>query len=114
MDNLTLIRPDRSAPGIPRQPLRVVGIDLGTTNSTIAEVVWDPLQPLDIKARCIEVEQPTDSGTYSHVLVPSAVAISDGVAICGHVRYADKAVDIDREPFPITPRNPAFHTSRRR
>ena len=55
-------------------PLRAVGIDLGTTNSTIAEARWEPdgARP---KVRCVEVEQPTLEGTYTHVLVPSVVAI---------------------------------------
>ena len=51
------------------KPLRVVGIDLGTTNSTIAEVRWEPGGAAP-KARCVEVEQPTLEGTYTHVLFP--------------------------------------------
>ncbi len=47
-------------------PLRVVGIDLGTTNSTIAEVHWEPGGPVTL--RCVEVEQPTLEGAYTHVL----------------------------------------------
>jgi molecular chaperone DnaK len=54
-------------------PLRVVGIDLGTTNSTIAEVRWEPGGA--VKVRCVEVDQPTQEGTYTHVLFPSVVAI---------------------------------------
>jgi molecular chaperone DnaK len=54
-------------------PLRVIGIDLGTTNSTIAEVRWEPDGPM--KVRCVEVDQPTHEGTYTHVLFPSVVAI---------------------------------------
>ena len=54
-------------------PLRVVGIDLGTTNSTIAEVRWEPGGA--VKVRCVEVDQATLEGTYTHVLFPSVVAI---------------------------------------
>jgi molecular chaperone DnaK len=54
-------------------PLRVVGIDLGTTNSTIAEVRWEPGGSMQV--RCVEVDQPTHEGTYTHVLFPSVVAI---------------------------------------
>ncbi len=54
-------------------PLRVVGIDLGTTNSTIAEVRWE--LGGSVRLRCVDVEQPTLEGTYTHVLFPSVVAI---------------------------------------
>jgi molecular chaperone DnaK (HSP70) len=58
-------------------PLRVVGIDPGTTNSTIAEVRWESSGAAP-KVRCVEVEQPTLEGTYTHVLFPSVVAIHEG------------------------------------
>jgi molecular chaperone DnaK len=55
--------------------VRVVGIDLGTTNSTVAELTVEP----DLKelpaARCLPVDQETTQGRYTHVLVPSVVAI---------------------------------------
>lgn len=59
-------------------PVRVLGIDLGTTNSTVAEVVWKQDQAELPTARCLEIEQPTDTGTYTHVLVPSVVVIQNG------------------------------------
>src|SRR5687768_17264854 len=62
---------------------RVLGIDLGTTNSTVAEVVWDPSQAPSVRAHCLEVDQPTDEGLYTHVLVPSVVAITGGKALVG-------------------------------
>jgi len=58
----------------PNSPVRVVGMDLGTTNSTIAEVRWEPGGTTP-KVRCVGVEQPTLEGTYTHVLFPSVVAI---------------------------------------
>ena len=60
---------------LPAQPVRVLGIDLGTTNSTVSEVIWDPAAPENISARCVDLEQETLQGNYSHVLVPSIVAI---------------------------------------
>ncbi|MCX8049903.1 MAG: Hsp70 family protein [Methylohalobius sp.] len=57
-------------------PVRVLGIDLGTTNSTVAEIVWQEKEaPV---ARCLEIEQPTETGPYIHVLVPSVVALYQG------------------------------------
>ncbi len=54
---------------------RVLGIDLGTTNSTVAEATADGGAPA---VRCVEVEQPTEAGAYTHVLLPSVVALHDG------------------------------------
>ncbi len=56
-------------------PVRVLGIDLGTTNSTITEIVWDPAHPGGAHARTLEIEQPTLEGSYVGPLVPSVVAI---------------------------------------
>lgn len=53
----------------------MLGIDLGTTNSTVAEVVWLPDEPEPGPVRCLNVEQPSSAGRYMHVLVPSVVAI---------------------------------------
>jgi len=63
---------------LPSQPMRVIGIDLGTTNSTVAEVVWRPDEGKLTAARCLEVPQETQEGTYTHVLVPSVVALYQG------------------------------------
>lgn len=59
---------------LPNHPLRVIGIDLGTTNSTVAELQWNPDNDLP-DVRCIEVDQPTAQGRYTHVLVPSMLAL---------------------------------------
>jgi molecular chaperone DnaK (HSP70) len=68
---------------VPDQPVRVIGIDLGTTNSTIAEIIWDPDQPGEVKPRCVEVSQETMAGDYTHILIPSAVALHQSKAIIG-------------------------------
>lgn len=67
-----------SLPKAVPSPVRVLGIDLGTTNSTVAEVIWSHGQAESPVAQCIEIEQPTDTGPYIHVLVPSVVALHDG------------------------------------
>lgn len=43
-------------------PLRVLGIDLGTTNFTIAEIRWDPGDADAPQVRCLEIPQPTRQG----------------------------------------------------
>jgi molecular chaperone DnaK len=52
---------------------RCYGIDLGTTNSTVAEVVWQPGgKP---SCRILEIEQDTQQGQYTSPLIPSVVAL---------------------------------------
>ncbi|NLG83089.1 MAG: hypothetical protein GX493_00455 [Firmicutes bacterium] len=58
-----------------KKPLRVLGIDLGTTNSVAAEIVFDPKHSDRLEARCLTIDQPTLGGRFTHWLVPSVVAI---------------------------------------
>ncbi|MBF0231990.1 MAG: Hsp70 family protein [Desulfamplus sp.] len=53
--------------------VRVLGIDLGTTNSTVSEVVWEPGKTPVCKE--LEIEQPTQMGEYTSPLVPSILVI---------------------------------------
>lgn len=58
------------------EPVRVMGIDLGTTNSAIAEIIWDPEKNNEPRANCFIIPQEMPDGTeYIHELVPSAVAL---------------------------------------
>lgn len=51
--------------------VQALGIDLGTTNSTVAEVVWEPGNaPV---CTVLELEQPTQAGEYTSPLVPSVL-----------------------------------------
>jgi len=53
--------------------IRVLGIDLGTTNSTVAEVVMKPGKSHACKT--LEIDQPTREGIFTSPIVPSVVAI---------------------------------------
>lgn len=66
-----------------RKPVRVLGIDLGTTNSTIAEIVYDPSKRNEISVRCLAVEQPTGNRSHWNPLVPSIVSIHGGQETVG-------------------------------
>jgi hypothetical protein len=57
-----LIFPEGNPTKKSTKAVRVLGIDLGTTNSTIAEIVYEPAAKTDISVRCLAVEQPTGSG----------------------------------------------------
>ncbi|HEU4391250.1 MAG TPA: Hsp70 family protein [Blastocatellia bacterium] len=95
MGSLALLGQNVTAVGLPRNPIRVLGIDLGTTNSTVAEIVWDPAADARPRARCIEVVQPTAEGQYIHVLVPSVVALHGGEVFIGEgaKRLRSRAVE---------------------
>lgn len=69
---------------LPLLPVRVLGIDLGTTNSTVAEAVWDPSDKSAPRARCVTVEQDTLGEPIRSALVPSVVAVVNNRAVVGH------------------------------
>ena len=68
---------------LPERPIRVLGIDLGTTNSVVAEAVWDPTTPDEARVSCLEVDQATSTGRLTGALVPSVVALVDGQHLVG-------------------------------
>ena len=61
----------------PTEPLRVIGIDLGTTNSIVCEIVWQPGEEKPGPPRCLNIDQDTTQGRYTHVIVPSVVALHE-------------------------------------
>jgi molecular chaperone DnaK (HSP70) len=76
---LTEIFPSlQSARAPPGRQVRAFGIDLGTTNSVVAEATWSSAEPEVAGIRCIEIDQPTQQGLYTSALVPSVVALVDG------------------------------------
>ena len=68
---------------LPERPVRVLGIDLGTTNSTVAEGVWDPNGEAAPRARCLAISQETVGEPVRDSLIPSVVAIVDDRTIVG-------------------------------
>lgn len=65
------------------QPLRVLGIDLGTTVSTVTEIVWDPSSEDPPIATVLEIPQATLDGELVQDLVPSVVATWQGQEYVG-------------------------------
>lgn len=69
------------------RPVRVLGIDLGTTNSVMTDIVWDPQAGGEPSITVIEVPQKIrQDGVASELnreLVPSVVALVDGVELVG-------------------------------
>ena len=68
---------------LPNRSIRALGIDLGTTNSVIAEAIWDPASPHEAHIACLEIVQATRSGRYTSTLVPSVVTNFDGTRFIG-------------------------------
>jgi len=66
-----------------KNKFHVIGIDLGTTNSTVTDISWDKKDSESLSARCLEVEQYTTDGNYIHTLVPSVVAFYKGKELVG-------------------------------
>ena len=63
MTNLpAILRPEMGELNLPANPSRVLGIDLGTTNSTVAEIAWNPDEGGVAAARCLTVQQETMEG----------------------------------------------------
>lgn len=80
MNTLTLITPPGTKLHTPKRPLRVIGIDLGTTNSTIAEILWTPGDADAPQVRCLEVEQATREGAvYLYALHGRKQYVGEGV-----------------------------------
>ncbi len=63
--------------------VRVLGIDLGTTNSTVSEVVWEIGGNSPPQAKSLDIGQETLEGDYVHKLLPSIVAIHGGMVFIG-------------------------------
>ncbi len=105
MNTIALITPLGTELCTPKRPLRVIGIDLGTTNSTIAEILWTPGDVAAPQVRCLEVEQPTREGPYTHTLVPSVVALHGGKLYVGEgaknlrARVADFKLELYKNIF---------------
>jgi hypothetical protein len=63
MTNLPAIfRPETGELKLPAKPPWVLGIDLGTTNSAVAEIAWNPDEGVVAAARCLTVQQETMEG----------------------------------------------------
>ena len=80
---LAILMTRGTVPAKRERTLRAIGIDLGTTNSTVAEASWERAAIAPVRARCLEIDQQTDEGLYTHVLVPSVVVLDQGKVLVG-------------------------------
>ena len=93
-------------------PSRVIGIDLGTTNCTVAQVEL-PVAPEsnpDAACRCLSIQQETQSGMFAQRLVPSVVAIEgDGKVWIGE---GAKRMRSDPQTFGFIPEKSVFYDNK--
>ena len=82
-NSLALITPRDVDVAVADRRRRVIGVDLGTTNSSVCEIVVEAGATRLPEARMIEVRQPTIQGDYFDTLVPSMVAVVNGAPVVG-------------------------------
>lgn len=83
MHDLAVFIPEQKGLRITDKIVRTIGIDLGTTNSTVAEAVFDPKDKRIIKVRCLEIDQLTELGMDTDLVVPSVVTLTGGKSWIG-------------------------------
>jgi molecular chaperone DnaK (HSP70) len=84
---MNLLEKLRTAAASAKPGTRVIGIDLGTTNSTVAQVRL-PLpesSAAEFACECVPLEQATQMSPFTGALIPSVVAI-DKLARFGSAR----------------------------
>jgi molecular chaperone DnaK (HSP70) len=79
---LTLLQ-SRGITAPPKTDVRVIGIDLGTTNSTVSEILWKKGCPEPEPVRTLDVDQNTASGRHTSTLVPSIVCVQGNGPLIG-------------------------------
>ncbi len=75
MNNFLTLLQSRGITAPSKTDVRVIGIDLGTTNSTVSEILWKKGCPAPEPVRTLDVDQVTASGLYTNTLIPSIVCI---------------------------------------
>jgi molecular chaperone DnaK (HSP70) len=65
------------------KPIRILAIDLGTTNCVVTDAIWDPRNE-EPKIEVLEIDQELiDGGTVTKQLIPSVVAVVNGKTYVG-------------------------------
>jgi molecular chaperone DnaK len=81
MGSFDIIHSHQTPLADPSRVLAVIGMDLGTTNSTATTAAWSIGSAPSVEI--VEVRQPTLQGEYTNVLLPSVVAIYNGEIFVG-------------------------------
>jgi molecular chaperone DnaK (HSP70) len=79
---LTLLK-SRGITTPPTEDVRAIGVDLGTTISTVSEITWQAGQECPEPARTIDVDQETVAGRHTSPMVPSVVCVQQDGTLVG-------------------------------
>ncbi len=98
---ISLVLPNGLEKSRSGRPIRVLGIDLGTTNSTASTASWRAGGAFPPEVRSVEIVQPTLQGDYTHSLLPSVVALYNGQTYVGEgaKRLRSRAAELGLKPF---------------
>jgi len=83
MNHFLKLLQSRGVAALPKEDIRVIGIDLGTTISTVSELVWKAGQESPEPVRTLDVDQETASGRHTSPMVPSIVCVQQGATFVG-------------------------------
>lgn len=83
MNHFLALLKSRGVAGPPKQDIRVIGIDLGTTISTVSELLWKAGQESPEPVRTLDVDQQTAAGCYTSPMVASVVSIHQSETLVG-------------------------------
>ena len=83
MDQFLTMLKARGLSAGPDGDIRAVGVDLGTTNSAVSEIVWKGGQPSPEPVRTLDIDQETPSGRHTSPLVPSVVCVGRDAPLVG-------------------------------
>ncbi len=97
MNHFVTLLASRGIANPPREDIRVIGLDLGTTISTVAELVWKAGHAFPEPVHTLDVDQETASGRHTSPMVPSIVCFQQGATLVG------EGAKVLRGRMPITP-----------
>lgn len=83
MNHFMTLLQSRGVTEPPSKNIRVIGIDLGTTNSTVSEILWKAGQPAPEPVRTLDIDQETPSGRHTSTMVPSIVCVQNKDSLVG-------------------------------
>lgn len=83
MDHFISLLKSRGVNTPPKNTIRCIGIDLGTTNSTVSAIVWEKGQPAPNPVRTLAIDQETPNGRHTSQMIPSIVCAQNSAPLVG-------------------------------
>lgn len=83
MNHFIALLKSRGITAPPKDDVRVIGIDLGTTISAVSEIIWKAGQESPQSVRTLDIDQETAAGRHTSPMVPSIVCIQQTGPLVG-------------------------------